>query len=292
MRQGTTLRFLELLARELGAVDARAELGGRDPDDPCIVWCSLPSGFRLVAVFAAPLAAPERAHRQRRLEQLAQGFSHTLGEVSLPPPSVPPPESAFRRLDAALEALRSRAGGVGVVVVDVQSPVLWGSSEPSRHTDNVEAMVEIGQALQATLEAGVELDAICALQAEDVPTRLRDLGVDPAHATLIGRALVQRDDTAMRHHLLICLAVARTRREAELNSSLRWAHHEPQFGYFARSFANIYQLVVVFEGAFSELYVESAVVHALPSIEHLLLALPPLDPDPIAKRGRVIPLRR
>ena len=31
---------------------------------------------------------------------------------------------------------------------------------------------------------------------------------------------------------------------------------------------------------------------ALPGIEQLLLALPPLDPGPAAKRGRVIPLRR
>ena len=45
-----------------------------------------------------------------------------------------------------------------------------------------------------------------------------------------------------------------------------------------RGFANIYLLLVVFEGAFSELYVESAVVHALPGIEHLVLSLPPLDP--------------
>ena len=65
-----------------------------------------------------------------------------------------------------------------------------------------------------------------------------------------------------------------------------------QFGYLVRGFANIYLLVLVFEGAFSELYVESAVVHTLPAIEQMLLALPPLDPEPGAKRGRVIPLHR
>ena len=76
---------------------------------------------------------------------------------------------------------------------------------------------------------------------------------------------------------------ARARREPSRGASARWAHHETQFGYFARGFANIYLLVVVFEGAFSELYVESAVVHALPAIEQLLLALPPLDPGPVAQ---------
>lgn len=294
MRRGTIVRFLEMAARELGAVDARAELGGIDPEDPRLVWCTLPSGFRLVAVFDEPPTV--RPEKQRRLEQLAQGFAHTLSEFTLPapsiPPSVPPSESAFRRLDSALEALRTRTGGVGVVVVDVQSPVLWGSSETTRQTENVEAMVEIGNALQATLDVGVQLDAICAIQTDEVPARLRELGVDPTHAAQIGRALVHRDESALRHHLLICLAVARARREADGGGSARWAHHDPQFGFFARAFANIYLLLVVFEGAFSELSVESAVVHALPSIEHLLLALPPLDPDPIAKRGRVIPMRR
>ena len=107
---------------------------------------------------------------------------------------------------------------------------------------------------------------------------------DPAEC----RGAMQAGAARSRHHLLTCLAVARARREAH-PQTLRWAHHEPQFGYFVRSFANIYLLITVFEGAFSELHVESAVLHALPSIERLLLALPPIDPSP---GGRVIRLRR
>jgi hypothetical protein len=226
------------------------------------------------------------------LEQLSQGFAHTLGETSLGSLGSIPPDSPYRRLDSALEALRTRSGAVSVVVLDVQSPVLWGSSEHTRHTDDVEAMVQIGQALRATLDSGITLDAICTLQAEDVPARLRDLGVDPDRASLLGGVLSQRDETALRHHLLTCLAVARARGEAQASPGTRWAHHEMQFGYFVRGFANIYLLVNVFEGAFSELYVESAVVHALPAIEQHLLALPPLDPGPVAQGGRVIRLRR
>ncbi|MFI5307401.1 MAG: hypothetical protein ACHQ53_08625 [Polyangiales bacterium] len=291
MRQAAMLRFLELLCKEIGAVDARAELGGRDPDDPRSLFINLPGGFRLVALFEA--APEDRAEKQSRLEQLAQGFSHTVGETALGSlsPSIAP-DSPYRRLDAALEALRTRSGAVSVAVLDVQSPVLWGSSEHQRHTDDVEAMVQIGQALRATLEAGITLDAICSLQADDVPARLRDLGVDPDRASLLGGVLSQRDETALRHHLLTCLAVARARGEAQASPGTRWAHHEMQFGYFVRGFANIYLLINVFEGAFSELYVESAVVHALPAIEQLLLALPPLDPGPVAQGGRVIRMRR
>jgi hypothetical protein len=284
------LRFLELLQKELGAQDARAELGGEDPVDERILWFNLQGGWRLVALFNEP--PQEREHKRARLEQLAEGFSQTLGEIS--PPFAPGSQgdSPYWRLDAALEALRSRAGGVGVVVVDSHSPVLWGSSEPQRHADDVEHLTQIGEALQATLDGGVELDAICTLQADDVPSRLRDLGIDPERAGMLARVLVQRDESALRHDLLTCLAIARARREAQPTPSTRWAHHEAQFGYFVRSFANIYLLIVVFEGAFSELYVESAIVHALPAIEQLLLALPPLDPGPVAQGGRVIRLRR
>jgi hypothetical protein len=285
------LKFLDLLCKELDAEDARAELGGRDPDDPRLLWTHLPGGFRLVAVFASP--PEDRKAKQERLEHLVSGFSQTLSELPVPPAPSPPVESAFRRLDAALEALRSRAGGVGVVIVDAHSPVLWGTSDAQRPNEDVHELAHVGEALRAALEAGIDLDAICSLQASDVPSRLRDLGVSSELAATLGQALLQRDESALRHHLLGCLAIARVRDEARSAPGARWAHHEPQFGYFVRSFANIYLLLVVFEGAFSELSVESAVVHALPAIEHLVLSLPPLDPEPPASSGgRVIRLRR
>jgi hypothetical protein len=291
VRQAAMLRFLDLLCKELGADDARAELGGRDPDDPCLVWVNQQGGWRLVTVFAQP--PEDRAAKQEQLERMVGGFSHTLRDVNVPTPPSLPAESPFKRLDSALEALRSRSGGIGVVIVDVQSPVLWGSSEPQRHADDVDTLVQIGAALGKILDTGVELDDFCSMQPDGVLARLRELGVEAERAGLLGRLLAQRDEMALRHHLLTCLAVARARHEGERGaSSLRSAHHGAQFGYFVRAFANIYLLVVTFEGAFSELNVESAVVHALPAIEQLLLALPPLDPEPLAKGGRVIRLRR
>jgi hypothetical protein len=288
MAQGALLRFLDLLRQELGADDARAEVGGRDPDDPRLVWANLDSGWRLVATFTEP--PTDRAATQRKLDTLVEGFSETLDAGELPAPPAAPVDSAFRRLDAALEGLRTRTGAVGAVIVDIQSPVLWGSAEPQRHPDDVETLSGVGNAIESARAAGVDLDALLSLEAADLGPRLRDLGVDPERAGMLGRVIREGDDSGLRHHLLTCVAVARARKEAGREPETRWAYHEVQFGYFVRSLANIYLLVLVFEGAFSELHVESTVVHALPGIEQLLLSLPPLDPAP--KGARVIKFRR
>jgi hypothetical protein len=70
---------------------------------------------------------------------------------------------------------------------------------------------------------------------------------------------------------------------------LRELVSEPGFGYLARSFGGIYVLIVVFEGPFEELLAKRAVTQVLPTIERLVAALPPLEPQPI---GGVAALRR
>jgi hypothetical protein len=288
MPRGLFLRLLELVRKELSADDARVELGGRDPVDPRCIFSVLQDGSRLVVVFDAPPA--DREEKRARLETLVESFGQSLNEGSVPPPPLPPLDAGFRRLDAALEALRARTGGVGAVIVDLHSPVLWGSAEPQRHTDDASVLIELGDALRAVLRAGLDVDAVLALGPDELKAQLRNFGVDPDRIGPLGRALEQQtDESLVRHRLLTCLAVARARREAHPTPEPRWAHHEPQFGYIVRSFANIYLLIVVFEGAFSELHVESALLHALPSIERMLLSLPPIDPSP---GGRVIRLRR
>ena len=291
MRQTAMLRFLDLVRKEFSARDTRAELGGLNPDDPCLLWTRVAGGFRIVVVMDAPPV--DRAERQARLEALAAGFAQTLNQTQVPAAPVTV-ESPYGKLDVALEALRARTGAVGVVIVDGHSPVLWGASEPERHEDDADDLVDIGEALSGLMTRGLDLDTICGLQPDNAATWLSDHGVTGGSATVLMRALIGRDDTALRHYLLTCLAVARTRGHAlppGLHATARFVHHDVQFGYFVRGFANIYLLVLVFEGAFSELYVESGVVHSLPAIEQLLLSLPPLDPQPGAKRGRVIPLR-
>jgi hypothetical protein len=57
----------------------------------------------------------------------------------------------------------------------------------------------------------------------------------------------------------------------------------------ARAFAGIYVLSLAFRGALSEPVAVGALLHAAEAVERLVLALPPIDPQP---GGRVIRLPR
>lgn len=63
----------------------------------------------------------------------------------------------------------------------------------------------------------------------------------------------------------------------------------PDFGYIARSFSAIYVLVLAFDQPFDELLVKRATTLALPTIERLVAALPPMDPPP--RMGGVAAMR-
>jgi hypothetical protein len=101
---------------------------------------------------------------------------------------------------------------------------------------------------------------------------------------------------AWSRHLASRKAVAAIRALPETATLHKGGHvhvtvNEPGFGYVARSFAAIYVLVVVYDHPFDELGAERAVRAALPAIERLVVALPPLDPEPrmagvVAIRGR------
>jgi hypothetical protein len=56
---------------------------------------------------------------------------------------------------------------------------------------------------------------------------------------------------------------------------------EDTFGYVVRSFAGIYVVCVIFDHAFDEIRAERALRESLPRVERLVLALPPLDPEPV-----------
>lgn len=69
-----------------------------------------------------------------------------------------------------------------------------------------------------------------------------------------------------------------TEREDHANFILRW-------------FAGIYCLVVAYDKTASELKVESTIIHALPHVEQLVIALPPLEPEPDGQRSARQPFR-
>jgi hypothetical protein len=279
-------RFLELVARELGADDSRAELGGRDPDAPSLIFKNLSGGWRIVAVFDRPPA--DRQVAQAKLDRLAESFSHTLADLH--PPMLASSALPGRRLDDALEGLRARTGAVSVVVVDGNSPVLWGSSEPSREYIDVDELSRVGSALNIVRERGVTIDQLTVRDADTLSATLRNRGVDRAIEPLLAFLVARdQDESVVRHRLLTALAIAAVRNRIHRGDHARSVHHEAQYGYIARGLANIYQILVIFAGPFSELHVESAILHALPTIEELLFALPPVDPPP--GKGQVIRLR-
>lgn len=101
---------------------------------------------------------------------------------------------------------------------------------------------------------------------------------------------------AWSRHLASRRAIAAIRALPETATLHKGGHvhvtvSEQSFGYVARSFAAIYVLVLVYDRPFDELGAKRAVMAALPAIERLVVALPPLDPEPrlagvVAIRGR------
>src|ERR1041385_1904819 len=219
MSEAAIQRFLDLIVRELGAADARIEIGGRDPDDAETIYHRLANGWRVVALFQTPRT--DRASLERRLATMAETFSSTIEQATsgqAAPASRTPPDIAGRRLDDELTRLTQRAAAVGAIVFDLASPVVWGASR----TESADA--------DTLLE-----DAI--LRVRDQHKELR-----AGHTTRF-----------------------------PLGSDVECA---------ARPFAGLYVLALVCRGVISEPVVFGALLHALPLIERLVLALPPIDPSP------------
>jgi hypothetical protein len=122
-------RLLGLVKQELGADDARIELGGEPPTDERFVAASLGEpAVRVVAVFSEPLV--DRAKAESRLSALVSGFGDTVGQSVATLAGLPlPQDSARARLDAELTHLAERSGAVRAVVFDLGSPVIWGASQ-------------------------------------------------------------------------------------------------------------------------------------------------------------------
>ncbi|MEB2313300.1 MAG: hypothetical protein OZ921_09490 [Sorangiineae bacterium] len=290
MRVGALLRLLELVRRELPADDVRVEIGGREPSSEREIFCSLGDDHRLVASFEAPPA--DREQLRAHLEAFARSFVGGLGVIDFDAPG-DRHELASRRLDDELESLADRAGAVRAVVIDTQSPVIWGTSGARRHEDDVETALHTARAAEQAARAGVDLAGL--LERDDPAALLAERGVDRSTAHFLAedveriRNESRRSGSAWRHHLLTAHAIAALRAEPEPPQDL--LVRDAALGLVVRSFASIYRLLLVFDGTFSELHAEAAALRALPLIERLVLALPPIDPGP---RGgaRVIDLHR
>ncbi len=290
MRDQPWLRLLDLVCHKVGAVDARLEIGGQDPTDPRLVFSTLEEGRRLVAVFDRE--PEERAAIEQKLALLVEGFRGTIQ-----PPSEPPggryAAALHRELDLALAQLGERTGAETVWIIDYQSPVIWGGSEPRSESLDLDLLLLTARADQMLSTTKLTWAELLAAPEPASLERLREAG-------LIGMALRAIHD---EHEVLRTLAedgglaaAARRLRSARAlaeiraramrdHSMVRSELRGPNIQCFAHSIAGQYQLVLVFDETYSPLHAEGNVQRALPHIERLLLSLPPVDPMSGGARG-------
>jgi hypothetical protein len=246
-------RFLALVRRELGAEEARVvEPDERLADDAGLAVARFPDGRGIVVRFAEPPV--DREAKQRRLEMLASTFDSFGGDWQHGKKPRPP---VARSLHDELLTLCARAAAVNAIVIDANSPVVWGAA----HAEGVAA----------------QAPAASSPRVSESPAN-EDGGGEPEAAHLSRRAL----------HAVRGLSELAALRKGK---HVRHVESRGETPLVAHSFAGIYLLVVVYEAGFDELRAERAILEALPRVERLVLALPPLDPSPSEGAG-VIALRR
>lgn len=275
-------RFLSLVTRELGASDARVELGGRP--DPGAIWAPLEGDFRVVALFDTPPADPDA--KREALVTLAASFSGLVASVALPQ-GKDEREPIARTLEDTLDLLVHRARAESAWVVDESSPEIWGSSEPGRPDLDVDDALFLTRLSAALDGVGLPLDGPETIEPAQVRARAEERGMPASEVTALLRDVERLDafPTGTREPRAVraMRALAGTREGREGS------------GWLVRPFATIYRVVLVFAGERSELHAESALIRALPVIERLVTSLPPRKPTgsgPETAGAKVAVLRR
>jgi hypothetical protein len=291
------LKLLDVVSHKLGAADARLEIGGKDPEDPHLIWVALDDMRRLVVVFAEP--PRDRDDARNRLSAILDTFRETLGA-----PAEPPGRSAAtlrRELDHALAGLTDRTGAETAWIIDVHSPVLWGASESHDSQLDVDSLIMNARADQMLLTAKLTWAELLAATPIEATERLRSAGLSGVALRTVQdelealRELAEEGGLAaagrrLRSARALLEIRERGAREREL---VRTELRGPEIQCFAHSIAGQYQLVLVFDETYSPLHAEGNVQRALPHIERLLLSLPPVDPLSGGNRGaKVIRLPR
>ncbi len=285
------LRFIDLVRRELNADDARVEIGGREPDteDPSHIIVALADGQRLVVTWDEAPAPDLRARAKEKLDALIESFSPTVSRDSVVPSlKLVSTTAAGNALDEALGLLARRSRAEEAIVVDHASPEVWGSSEVPRDGLTVDDAVVLSRTAAGLAAINESLSDLVALDDNAVRERLKARGVDGlvehTHARSIAwaRAMGPRASESIRLRAARAIAATRAMEHGAPPPEDLWM--------LVRPFANIYRLVLLFDGPPSALHVEAALLKMLPHIERLVLGLPPRDP--VTRGAKVTPLRR
>jgi len=285
--------------------------GEAPPDATNVVVARLNDGRHVVASFATTPA--DREALARRLAMLASTFEDALE----PPPdseraarSRPPLVSA---LHEELKALGVRSGAHDVVVIDGDSPVVWGcASIAGRPRARNEMLLrdvsdrELSAKDEPSAPAGLHMvpasDDSGPLHESTAPTGVLRMAPPPADsvpadsAPALGAFADDEHDHSVDDEPEItrrAIALIRKLPSLDLLHKGRHLRHVARGDsyYLVLSFSSIYLLCMVFDGDFDELRAERAAQESLPRIERLVLALPPLHPDP-QPTGGVVALRR
>jgi hypothetical protein len=246
-------RFVALVARELGAHEVRIlPPAGPEAIDEKLELRSVTADGRIVQVRWLEPMV-DREAKQRRLDMLASTFE-AIAESSGSPPSRPPASVALR---IELRSLCERAAALNALVIDANSPVLWSAARGRN------IVPEAWEAFPAPDEG------------DGAPPSADDarLGEVCRHALQSVRRLDELSAIRKGKHV-------------------RHVEREGSAPFLVHSCAGIYLLTLVFASAFDELRAERAVLESLPRIERLVLALPPLNPEPPRQGAGVVSIRR
>src|SRR5690242_20121707 len=181
--------FLEVVKRSLGAKDVRLLTEDEAPSSGSqALVCELPAGQLLAVSFAEASANHDSA--RRRLEMLVRAFASTLATAAREEPADIP---KARALNDELAALVERAGAIDAVVIDANSPVVWGGA-----SFELGEMVEDDGEREPDNVIPIDRQSPAARRSELVD-RARELGVrmfealaiDPRAMTLVPREICE-----------------------------------------------------------------------------------------------------
>lgn len=245
-------RLEALLRRDLGATHVEIIADDRlheprplEEGAAPVITAAVPRGRTLVVVLEE--GASDRDARQRRLDVLVASFRDLLEEVAGDDANRASPAE---RLHDELRELSSAAGAADALVIDAQTEVMWGAAD----ADDAQPHVVRGGGAEV-----IPFDRAARASAPPPPP------MSPS------------DRAVERVRSLPAMSML-----ARGLTTLAWHDRDGDPPLIARSFAQIYVLVLVFAEPFDELRAERAVQGRLGLVERLVLALPPLDPTPAA----------
>jgi hypothetical protein len=269
-------RFLELIRREVGASDVRIEMG-LEPPSSRLAFAPIGNDVFVVVHFDGTTTTDVGAVKEK-LEELVSSFRAAADEAAqfldarLELRGVHPASGPELALTDALDVLAGLARAEMALVIDDASPEIWGVSDSGLgHVSTDDALTTAR--LDARLrEVDLSLASILLEDDEKRRDRLTSAGIAMAEVGGLLRHLHRVADIVTEVRLPRWLRVSHAIAMARGVEGLEVVHAH------VRSFAGIYRAVLVYEGPFSELHAEGALLRALPTLEKLVTSLPPRDP--------------